>query len=134
MNNFYKFTLFGLVAIMALTFTACSKDSDDSKEVNVKNINGWYRQDGNYIIFKALYIYDGNLGEYFRVEADNEPDWHEWENARQLPDHSDYYYDNDSHGFHTYNIEGNKIILNNNRTYEIKDGKIYSGNDVYRRW
>lgn len=87
MKHLYKITLLGFVAMMALTFTACSKDSDDSKEVNAKNLNGWYRQDGNYIIFKALYIYDGNLDEYFQVEADNEPDWHEWENARQLPDH-----------------------------------------------
>lgn len=132
MKKSILFLVLAIVSMMAFTFTSCS--SDDDGEISSSNINGWYKQDGNYVIFKALHINNGKLTEYFRVEADNEPDWQEWDDARQLPDHSDYYYGTNSSGSHKYEIDGDKIVLDNGRTYEIRGGKIHSENDTYRRW
>lgn len=122
--------ILGAILLSICLFSSCS--SDDDGEGN--NVNGWYRLDGGYIIFKALHFNGTKMTEYFRVEADYEPDWQEWDDAAKLPGHSDYYYGTRSAGSHNFTIKNNKIVLDNGREYTIKGGKIYCGSDVYRRW
>lgn len=131
MKRTLKLLLVAMIATMALGFTACGDDDD----VEAANIQGWYRQDAGYIIFKAMNFHGSTVTVYYRVEADNEPDWREWDDAAELPGHSDYYYGTRSSGSHAYTVSGNQIILDDGRIFTVNGGKVTTdGGEVYRKW
>lgn len=125
-----KFLIILISSLCSLIIASCDNT------VSPENINGWWRQDGGYIIFKAMkFNNDGTVNRYFRVIADHEPDWEEWDDVEELPDHDDYYYGKHSSGKDKYVIEEEKIIINDKDELILSNGKLVgSDGTVFRRW
>lgn len=125
-----KFLIILISSLCSLIIASCDNT------VSPENINGWWRQDGGYIIFKAMkFNNDGTVNRYFRVIADHESDWEEWDDVEELPDHDDYYYGTHSSGKDKYVIEEEKIIINDKDELILSNGKLVgSDGTVFRRW